>query len=80
MYQLIPTKSMQVQLQKRGRITLPKKVRKALGVHEGDDLVLEIKGKAVMLMPKRFVQVSDLKGTLDVKVDLEEIEEAAGNL
>jgi AbrB family looped-hinge helix DNA binding protein len=80
MYYLIPTKSMQVRLQKRGRITLPKNVRKALGVREGDNLVLEVKGNTVMLKPKRFVKVSGLKGTLEVKVDLEEIEEAAGHL
>ena len=69
---------MKVQLQRRGRITLPKGIRKALGLQEKDELVLEIRGNAVVLRPKRFVRVSDLKGILDVKVDLEEIEEAAG--
>jgi len=65
-----------VRLGERGRITLPHKIRKTLGLKMGDELVLEMKGNAVLLRPKNYVRVSDLKGVLKVKVRLQEIEKA----
>ncbi len=65
-----------LRLQEKGRITIPRKIRKALGLKANDELILELKGNAVVLRPKNYVRVSDLKGVLKVKVKLEEIEEA----
>ncbi len=65
-----------LRLQEKGRITIPRKIRKALGLKANDELILELKGNAVVLRPKNYVRVSDLEGVLKVKVKLEEIEEA----
>ncbi len=65
-----------LRLQEKGRITIPRKIRKELGLKVHDELILELRGNAVLLRPKNYVRLSDLKGVLKVKVKLEEIEEA----
>lgn len=34
---------------KKGQVTLPKKIREELGVKEGDEVIFELKGKAIKL-------------------------------
>ncbi len=65
-----------LRLREKGRITIPQKVRKALGLKANDELILEVEGNALLLKPRNYVGVSDLKGVLKAKVRLEEIEEA----
>lgn len=46
----------------KGQITLPKKVRQKLKIHEGDALVLLQKGDSIIL--KKGITIFDLKGML----------------
>lgn len=41
-----------VQVRKKAQITLPSKIRKALGVKEGDYLEAEIENNKIILIPK----------------------------
>lgn len=38
-----------VRVDRKGRITLPKEFREALGIKEGEDVVLDIKGKRMTI-------------------------------
>jgi AbrB family looped-hinge helix DNA binding protein len=69
---------MEVKIGNKGRITLPYKLRLLLGIREGDSLIIEVSGGAILLKPKG-VSVKDTWGLVEVgKVEIEEIEEAAG--
>ncbi len=58
----------------KGRVTLPARLLRALGLREGDNLELEAKGKGILLKPKA-PSVRETKGVAGLaKVDLEEIE------
>jgi AbrB family looped-hinge helix DNA binding protein len=62
----------------KGRITLPTRLLKALGLREGDVLELDARGRAIVLKP-RAASVSETKGIAGrVEIDLEEIEHALG--
>jgi len=68
----------ELKIGKRGRITLPTKLLKALGLREGDVLELDAKGRAIVLKP-RAVSVGETKGVAGkIEVDLEEVEHAIG--
>jgi len=68
----------EVKIGNKGRITLPTKLLKALGMREGDILELDAKGRAIVLRPIA-VSVSETKGVAGkFRVDLEEVEEAMG--
>jgi len=41
-----------VKLSSRHQVVIPKKVRKELGLHAGDQLVVEIEGEKVVLHPR----------------------------
>lgn len=70
---------MEIKVRDKGRITLPLEIRKAMGIREKDSILLEVRGKEIVLKPKRSVDVRDVKGIAKIgKVDLEEIEEALG--
>jgi AbrB family looped-hinge helix DNA binding protein len=63
----------------KGRITLPTKLLKTLGLREGDVLELDAKGRAIVLKPKA-ISVNETRGIAGkTEVELEEIEEALGN-
>ena len=69
---------MELKIGNKGRITLPVKLLKALGLREGDVLDLDAKGRAIVLKP-RAATVSETKGLAGrVKIDLDEIEQALG--
>jgi AbrB family looped-hinge helix DNA binding protein len=44
-----------VQLREKAQITLPSKIRKALGIKEGDYLEAEVEGNKIVLIPKILV-------------------------
>ncbi len=70
---------MEIKVRDKGRITLPLEIRKAMGIREKDSIFLEVRGKEIVLKPKRSVEVRDVKGIAKIgKVDLEEVEEALG--
>jgi AbrB family looped-hinge helix DNA binding protein len=47
----MPTKGNVVRVGRRGQMVLPKAVREALGVNEGDQLWVEVEGNRVILRP-----------------------------
>jgi len=69
---------MEIQIGNKGRITLPLKLRSLLGIEEGDSLIIEVSGDAILLKPKG-ASVKDTWGSAQLnKVEIEEIEEAPG--
>ena len=69
---------MELKIGNKGRITLPTKLLKALGLREGDVLELDARGRAIVLKP-RGASVSQTKGVAGkIEVNLEEIEDAIG--
>ena len=60
----------------KGRITLPKKIRQALGIREGDALVLVRRGEEVVLRKRKTL--FELAGSLpNLGLSLEEMREKA---
>jgi len=58
--------SKSVRLSKKGQFVLPKEMREALGVKEGDELLVTLEGEQVMLTrPQQYAQATRglLKGT-----------------
>ena len=71
-------KKVELKIGNKGRITLPAKLLKALGLREGDVLELDAKGRALVLKP-RAVSVIETKGVAGkIQVGLEEVEEVIG--
>ncbi|MBS7656270.1 AbrB/MazE/SpoVT family DNA-binding domain-containing protein [Candidatus Bathyarchaeota archaeon] len=69
---------MEIKIGNKGRITIPSKLRALLGIKEGDVLTIEASGDAILLKPKGLT-VEETWGLLKVgKVEINEIEEAAG--
>ena len=56
---------MKVRVDGDGRIILPKKVREELGIHEGSELMLDIKGEEIVIKIHR----GNLDKSLDKRVD-----------
>lgn len=66
---------LEVRLGKRGRVVIPSKIRKLLGLKEGTVLIMEVKEGKIVLIPKRKVSVNDLFGAAGVgEVELEDVE------
>lgn len=71
---------MEAVVREKGRITLPRALRKRLGLLQGDRLRFEIERGKVVLKPPREVRTRDIYGMLKgVKVKMEEIEGALGD-
>lgn len=69
---------MEVEIGNKGRITLPLKLRSLLGIKEGDSLIIEVSGDAILLKPKG-ASVRETWGSVQLdKIEIEEIEEAPG--
>ncbi len=51
----------------KGQITVPKAVREHLGIHPGDDLLFDIRGNCVEVIPRRRQGVAELAGLFLVK-------------
>ena len=69
---------MEIKIRDKGRVILPIKVRKALGLREKDTALVEIEGNKIILKPKNQMSVKGTKGIVKHKVKLEELEEALG--
>ena len=68
-----------VVLDKRGRITIPAEIRRKLGLKEGTELELIVKGDTIILQRKRRIRARDLLGIAGVEeVNIEDIEKALG--
>ncbi len=67
--------TMEVKLEKRGRIVIPSKVRKLLGLREGSVLTLEVRDGKILLIPKKRVSVDELFGIAGTgEVELDDVE------
>ena len=51
----------------KGQITLPKRIRDALGLAPGEEVVFELREGEVVLKPRRRVPLEDLLGRLKAK-------------
>jgi AbrB family looped-hinge helix DNA binding protein len=60
------TVSRSVRLSKKGQLVIPKEMREALGVKEGDELLVTLEGRAMMLIrPREYARATRglLRGT-----------------
>jgi len=55
-------------LTSKGQITIPKEVRKALGVHTGDRLAFRIQDNGAVLVEAEKVSLKSLRGAVQTKV------------
>ena len=62
-----------IKIRNKGQITLPVEIRKMWNLKSNDELILIIKEKECILMPKRYAKVSDIAGKLG-PADDDEIE------
>ncbi len=70
---------MEVEVEDRGRATIPAHLRPDLGMTKGEKLEITSKDGAIILKRKRIAGISDLRGVIArSKVDVEDIEEAPG--
>ena len=51
-----------VRIGKRYAVVLPKKVRERLGLHEGDELLIEVSRRGILLIPRPKSYTSHLAG------------------
>jgi len=66
-----------ITVEKRGRIVIPAEVRRALGIKEGSELLVEVERGRIVLTPVRRITARDLFGIAgEEKVSLEEVENA----
>ncbi|MEM2902154.1 MAG: AbrB/MazE/SpoVT family DNA-binding domain-containing protein [Candidatus Bathyarchaeia archaeon] len=69
---------MEIKIGNKGRVTIPSKLRLLLGIKEGDSLSIEVSGSGILLKPKGAT-LEETWGLVRVgKVEVEEVEEAAG--
>ncbi len=68
-----------VVVEKRGRIVIPSRIRRILGIREGAELEVTIEGGKIVLKPVVKISARDLYGVAgEEAVDIEEIEGALG--
>ncbi len=64
-------------VEKKGRVVIPSRVRKQLGIKAGMELEIDVKSGGIIMRPKRKVSARDLLGIAGTeRVDLHEIEES----
>ncbi len=65
----------EVGLERKGRILIPARVRRLLGLREGSMLTLRVEGDSLILVPKRRATVDSLYGLAGgEEVEIEEVE------
>ena len=70
---------LEAEVEAKGRITIPARLRRDLGIVQGEVLDISSKKGAIILKRKKVVSVSDMKGILGrPRVKLEEVEDALG--
>ena len=67
-----------VQVREKAQITLPSKIRKALGIKEGDYLEAEVEGNKIVFIPKVLIDKAEAV-TLSKKGE-EMLKEALGDV
>jgi len=68
-----------VQVREKAQITIPSKIRKALGIKEGDYLEVEAEGNKIVLIPKILIDKAEAvtlsgEGEKMLKEALEDVE------
>jgi len=64
-------------VEKRGRIIIPAEIRRALGIREGSELIVEVEHGRIVLTPVRRLTAQNLFGVAgEEEVSLEEVENA----
>jgi len=61
--------TLKIKVGKKGYVILPKAVREAVGIEEGDELIVEIKD-GILLKPVRKVDIEKLREALKKHVEL----------
>ena len=71
---------MEVRIQDKGRLTLPRKIRRILGIKDKDWVVVEVQGNRIIIKPKNSVTVAQTFGIVksEKRIKFEDIEKAAG--
>lgn len=54
----------QAKVTSKGQITIPKMVRDALGIHEGDSVLFRVEGERAVLLPVHRKSQHELHGAL----------------
>lgn len=68
-----------VEVEDKGRVTIPARLRRDLGITKGDELEVSAKGGAIILKRKRVVSVDDIHGSIGhFVVEIRDIKDAAG--
>jgi len=65
-----------ITVEKRGRIVIPAEIRRALGIREGSELIVQLDNGRIVLTPVRKLTARDLFGIAGEEVSLEEVENA----
>lgn len=55
-------------LTRKGRVTVPKRVRELLGVHDGDRLVFRLQEDGTVVVEAEKVNLRSLRGAVQTKV------------
>jgi AbrB family looped-hinge helix DNA binding protein len=70
---------LEAEVEAKGRITIPARLRRDLGIVKGEKLEISSKEGAIILKRKKQMSVSDMKGILGRStVKLEDVEDALG--
>jgi AbrB family looped-hinge helix DNA binding protein len=70
---------LEAEVEAKGRITIPARLRRDLGITKGEKLDISSRNGAIVLRRKNITSVSDMKGILGrSRVRLEDVEEALG--
>ena len=64
----------------KGRVVIPARVRKQLGIKQGTELEINVREGGILMKPKRKVSAKDLLGVAGrERVNLEEVESSLAN-
>jgi AbrB family looped-hinge helix DNA binding protein len=63
---------------KKGKITIPAKIRKELGIKEGNQLIFEVKDDKIIL--KRIPDLLDMAGAFAGHADMQELKKELDKL
>ena len=62
--------TLRLKVGRKGYIILPKAIREAVGINEGDEVVVEIRDGIVLRLARRKVDVEKLKESLRKQVEI----------
>lgn len=68
---------LEAEVEEKGRITIPAKLRRDLGITKGEKLDISSKNGAIILKRKKTISVSDMKGILGRhRVNIDDIKDS----